>query len=443
MTNNKPKKVLLISYCFPPDNVVGAVRIGKFAKYLPEFGWEPVVLTVDGIKGLPKTLAIEIDERQIVRVPYYSRYHLFAKYFGLNAVPISISKISNSKIAQPQNEGKLRAIHLFRNLYTIPIVQKALFDPVGWYRPALKAALKIVNNENIDILFSSFSPSTCHIIASNLKKITKIPWIAEFRDPWSINPYNRRVQPFQFIEQKWDKRVLRNSDQIITVSDVWAKQMERFYSRNIIVIPNGFDAEDCTEKIPLSSKFTITYTGTIYPGKRDPSPLFQAISELITEGIIKDGDIEIRFFGRYLDVLSTLMEKYHLYKSVKICGFIEHNESIIKQMESTVLLLLSWNSVKDVGSVPAKTYEYIATGRPILALAYEGGAIDKLLQETHCGIVANSTTNLKDIILKWLNEFKTTGEIRTYFTPETDTIRQLTRKESAKKLACVFDKYTL
>lgn len=280
MNARETKKVLIISFTFPPDNSIGAVRSGKFAKYLPEFGWEPVVLTIEGIKGLPKTLALEIDEKLVIRLPQYSIYNLLTKRnFDIE------SSVSASKRPHGNRDHKLRQIALriltpFRILYTLPIIEKAISEPIGWYRPAIKESRKILQAQKIDLIFSSMYPLTSHFIASRISRISGIPWVAEFRDPWSFNAYHRKAEPLNFLDQQWEKRTMRDCAQLITVSDIWAREMEELHRKNVIVIPNGFDEADFKGDVPLLPKFTITYTGYIYEGKRNHHPCFKRYPSL-------------------------------------------------------------------------------------------------------------------------------------------------------------------
>jgi hypothetical protein len=442
MEVNNSKKVLLVSFSFPPDNSIGAVRIGKFAKYLPEFGWEPVVLTIEGIKGLPKTLALEIEEKQVVRVPYYSIYNLMTKRTHVIDTSAAGLNRQDSNRNNKLRHFTLRVLSPFRSFYTLPIIEKAISEPIGWYRPAVQASRKILQRQKVNIVFSSIYPLTSHFIASQICGMCKIPWVAEFRDPWSFNAYLRKTQPLHFLDQQWEKHTMRNCAQLITVSDIWAREMEELHRKNVLVIPNGFDESDFKGAVSILPKFTITYTGNIYPGKRDPSPLFQAISELKNEEIISGQNFEIRFFGRNVhETLPALISQYGIKDIVKMGGNISYQESIKSQRESTVLLLLSWNDAQDSGTLTAKIYEYLGAGRPALAVAFKGGEIDKLLKETQSGIVANSASEIKAIILNWFEEFKTTGKINTHFYPLNDVIKKYTRREQAKSLAAVFDKY--
>ena len=267
ITNNNKKKVLIVSFLFPPANTAGAVRIGKLAKYLHHFGWQPIVLTADKVKHFPQTLPVEIGEEDIIRTPY------------LDLSPsISYNLIGNENLS--------------------------------WYFYALRAGLKAINKHKIDLIFSSFSPRMSHIVAYSLHNRTGIPWVADFRDLWTLNHYTIKPEPIQFFDQQIEKKIMKKCDLMITVSNPLAQQLEKFHSKKTIVIPNGFDEEDYMESVSLTKKFTITYTGSIYPGKQDPTPLFKAINELKQEGKISSNDIEVQFFGNKLaEILSPLIEK--------------------------------------------------------------------------------------------------------------------------------------
>lgn len=441
VAKDKKGKVLIVSYLFPPANTPGTVRVGKLAKYLPEFGWEPIVLTADKVKGLPQTLPIEVNQTHIIRTPSFSLSDFVTGHLTTDVdSPSPISTTQKDKKDAIWRAKIINAMRLMKPFYTLPLVERLLFEPMGWYRYVLKAGLELIAKKKVDIIFSSFSPSVSHLVASQLHRKTKIPWVAEFRDPWSLNEYKRKTQPFQFFEEQWDKQTMKEVNFIITVSEIWASKLQTFYSKPIIVIPNGFDEEDYAEDVSLVNKFVITYTGNIYPGKRDPTPLFEAIANLRQEGRIFHDDIEVRFFGSNVtETISPLIQKYQLQDFVKIYGFVPFKESIRKQKESTVLLLLSWDDPRDAGTLTAKIYEYIGSGRPILALAFKGGAIDNLLRQSGCGIVANEPGEIKDILAKWIEEFNQHHDITSYYHPNKEIIKSYTRKEQAKKLAEVFD----
>ncbi len=403
------RRVLMISHLFPPFGGIGTLRLAKLAKYLPQFGWEPVVLTAEIEAGAPQTLPVEIDEARIIRVPHF--------YLGR-----SITRIRPLGI-----------------LYELPIIGTLLSEPIGWYFHAVKEGLKILNKGDIDVIFSSSQPRVSHLIASRLHRKTKIPWVAEYRDLW-VNPYNNRNRFYNFFDRKLEKSVMKGCDLLITVSESTAKELEAVHSKRVETIHNGFDEEDYLEDVPLTSKFTLTYTGNIYTGKRDPAPLFQAVAELNREGKISPEEFETRFFGgSSVENLLPIIEDHHLKELVKIYGFVSFKESIKRQRESTALLLLEWNNPLARHNYSGKIFEYLGAHRPILAVAYKTGAIDRLLQETGAGILANEVKAIKDVLSRWLEEWHKSGEITSYWNPNLNTTNEYTRKKQAGKLAQLLD----
>jgi len=437
VVQGKKRRVLIVSFLFPPLNDIGALRIGKFAKYLPQFGWEPIVLTVDRVKGRPQTLPVEVDEANIIRTPYFAlspfiRYRL-----------VGDANASSQEIAKGLSWGQraYRLIRLMRFIYLRPEVSFFIDEPWGWYLHALRRGVEILNKYKVDIIFSTFSPSMSHLIASRLHQRTGTPWVAEFRDHWSLNPILNKSRPFQFLEEQFEKIIMKNSNLLVTVSETLAKELEALHSKKTITIPNGFDEEDYTGDVSLTANFTITYTGYIYSGKSDPTPLFQAIAELRQEGRISPDDLEVRFFGRNAaETLSPSIKKYRVQELVRIYGFVPFKESIKNQKESTVLLLLGWNDPRGKGAYTAKIFEYLGAARPVLAIAFKGGEIDRLLARTGCGILATEVREIKGILLKWLDEFKRYGRISSYYNPNQEIIKHYTRREQARKLAIAFDK---
>jgi hypothetical protein len=433
-------KVLIVSFFFPPANSIGAVRVGKMAKYLPDFGWEPIVLTVDKIRATPQTLPLEVDKTQINRTPYSTFYDDITEHFNRGkTISERNANQQTVKINKPASFAT-KCLRLAEPIYMLPVVKSFLFDPMGWYRSAVEKGLQIINNQNIDIIYSSFGPTISHLVASKLCKQTNIPWVAEFRDLWSINENNSKRQPFQYFEKLWEIRTLRNSKCLIAVSKIMANQLEKMHNKHTEVICNGFDEDDYKDRIPLNPKFSITYTGTIYPGKRDPTPLFQALGEAKKEDIITSEDIGVFFYGdNLIQNISSAAKKCDIENMVKIYDSVPIKESIIAQKKSTILLLLAWNDPRDAGTLTGKIFEYIGAGRPILAIAFKGGEIDNLLKETGCGIVINEASEIKSVLIKWLNEYKTKGEITTFYNPKQEVIKKYTRREQAREVAQLID----
>ncbi|MFC1872239.1 glycosyltransferase [Chloroflexota bacterium] len=437
-SENRIRNVLIVSFQFPPFNNAGALRIGKMAKYLTEFGWRPMLLTSEVNEDLPQALPVETDLGNIKRMPFYSISDLFTEQTHSEK---SNSPILNGKKDKGCKVNIVTIMRLFRLIYTLPIIERLVFEPIGWYRNAIRGGLEIIKEQKIDVIYSSFGPSVSHFVASVLQRKTGIPWIAEFRDPWSFNVLVRKVRPFNFFERKLEEWTIKHCNLIVTISKILADRLEKLHSKEVVVIPNGFDDEDYLENIQLTHKFTITYTGHVYHGKGAPNPFFEAVAELMQEGMISSENFEIRFLGsNNKQTIFNLTEKYNLSKVVDFRGFVSLKESIKMQKESTVLLLLSWYGPDGAGVLPSKLFEYMGAKRPILALAFRNGETDNLLQQSGCGVVANEIEEIKDILKKWIIEFKQNGEITLHYSPQKEVIMNYTRRKQASLLVDNFYK---
>ncbi len=431
----------MVPFLFPPTSIVGAVRPSKFAKYLPQFGWKPIVLTPERVRGLPQVSPITTSsEADIVRIPYFSLGNFIReKLIG-----------SGDRLGQENGGGGLpggnvfyRALQRISPIYSHSTLFQFLLDSADWYFRTVRRGMQVVAEHKIDIIFSSYPPSVSHLVAARLHRKTGIPWIAELRDLWSSDPYPdmQRVQPFQFLEEQIEKRVLKKATSLITSTSLWAQWLEALHSKRVEVIQNGFDEEDYVEDIPSTSRFTLTYTGSIVDTIRRDSLLLllEAIYELRREGGISATEFEVRFFGdNSLASLSPFVEKHNLEDIVKIYGFIPFKESIRRQRESTVLLLPSWNDPRDEGTLTGKIHQYLGTQKPILAIAFKGGAIDELLTETGTGVVVNTVDEIRALLSLWLKEFRQSRSISSHYRPNSN-IYDYTWREQTQRLVRLFE----
>lgn len=184
-------------------------------------------------------------------------------------------------------------------------------------------------------------------------------------------------------------------------------------NKKIVCITNGYDPEDFLDKqSKLTSKFTITYTGGLYNGIMDPSLLFEVISKLIDENRINKDLIEIRFYGPAENWLIDDIKKYNLEGVVNYHGFLHRKVALEKQRESHLLLLLLDNNNKEISYCPAKIYEYLGARRPIIAIGGDGGFVKDILKLTNAGRFAKNTIELKEVLLKYYQEFLESGEVK-------------------------------
>lgn len=420
----KNKKVLFITFYFPPVSNMASIRNGKLMKYLSNFGWNPIVLTPECIPGYSKTLPVEIKTENIIRAPYLlydierdcnqSRNHLL--FFLLK-------KLFKNKII---------AKIIYRIFRSSRVPDRAIF----WYSRAFKKGLEIVNTQKIDLIISSSNPPTIHMIGRALHKKTGIPWVAEFQDRWSFCHYEKRSLLLELLEQKLEKMILKNCAALITVSKPWADELRKLHKKNTYVVHTGYDPSFYASSVKLREKFTITYTGNVV--KEEMLPFLKAIMILKKTGKISQNNMEVRFYG-WLGSLGRLTKYYDISDIVSSHSFVPWVEAVERQRESSILLVLGWSDNSVTGCYTEKIFEYIGTRRPILAITYKNGIIDSLLKECGIGFTSNVEDEIADLITRWMDEFYSKGMISYCYGPQNDVIRTYSSEVQASKLANIFN----
>jgi len=428
------KNILVIAYYFPPSGGPGGQRVLKTVKYLPEFGWQPFVLTVSNgqFPAIDETLLEEIPKSVVVeRTRIFEPYDIYRKIIGMKpgtAIDVNVIK----KEGQPLS-FKQKLAEFVRATFFIPDAR------VGWLFSAVKAGKEMINKYNIQAIYSSSPPYTCSLIAKNLKKISDLPWIAGFRDPWTgfISSPNRWFIP-AMIDRHFEKSVFRTADYVECAWEGIIKDALNKYPdldrKKFIHIPNGFDSDDFPDiEIKSNDKFTLTYTGSMY-GRRNPESLFKAIEKLISSGKINHDDIRLIFVGRFGDEIHEMFNKASFKDKIEIYGYVPHKKSVEFILRSDALLLVVDESKESEEIVPGKVYEYIGTRKPILAIAPENSAISNLIIETNTGLVAHQTEidKISDNFLKFYLAWKQNTQLTK---PNESEINKYERRESAKQLA--------
>jgi len=317
----------------------------------------------------------------------------------------------------------------------------------GWRPFAVKSGSELLQKEDIDAMVSSSSPVTSHLIAKELKAKHEIPWIADLRDLWSQNhsyPYGRLRH---FLDTRLELKTLASADALVTTSPTLAGQLKRLHRRAAVYsITNGFDPQEVNNPpAKLTDKFTITYTGTIYRGKQDPSRLFAALRDLISNGAVNPKDIEVRFYGPEDELLAKQIEEYGLSAIAKYYGIVPREIAFEKQRESQLLLLLNWNKSwedqRERGFYTLKVFEYLAAQRPILAIGGFGNdVIESLLNETKAGIYCKTVEDIKNVLKESYVEYKQKGKIS--YSGGIEKIDKYSHREMARKFAEILEHLT-
>ncbi|WP_026894645.1 glycosyltransferase [Clostridiisalibacter paucivorans] len=413
------KKALMVAYQFPPMGGSGVQRTTKFVKYMPEYQWEPVVFTreVKNIELKDETLLGDIPSNtKIIRT----------KSWDLTELP-GVLKLGGKAIARK---------------ILIPDGERL------WQIFNEKKAIDIIRKENIDLIYTTSYPYSDHLLGLKLKKkFPQIPWVADFRDEWTKNPYlldNPHYSLRMNIERNMEKQIMEGANYIITNTPIMMKNFIDSYpftKEKFCVIPNGYDETDFqgTSEVDCKrDKFVITYTGSFY-GRRSPETFFQSIKDLVHQGKIEEDKIQIQLIGNYIvKRLDALIKKYGLENMVHILPYMEHRESIKELIKSNVLLLIVGAGPGAEAFYTGKVFEYMRTGRPILALVPEEGVAADVIKETDTGLVSDSRDieKIKENICKLYNKW-TRGE--RSIDPDWTKVKSFDRKALTKRLVDVFD----
>ncbi|OHA70177.1 MAG: hypothetical protein A3F15_00355 [Candidatus Wildermuthbacteria bacterium RIFCSPHIGHO2_12_FULL_40_12] len=421
------KKVLIISHLWPYRR--GSKRVIGLAKYLSDFGWKPIVLT-GPIWGKPE---LEFD---FIETDYIGFMGSLMRIFSLDAKR-DIGEQLKTKLKGTSSKFKsfLKFLYIFiRMIYAYPDEDK------NWKPFAMKAASSLLESEKVDAIISIW-PETSHIVAKELKIKYKIPWIADFPDLWSQN-YNYCYGPIRrLIDRRLELKTINLADALTTISQPFVKKLMLLHSgKKIYSITHGFDPKEVnTKPANLTSKFTITYTGQIYPRKQDPLKILIALKELILNKEIDPNHIEVRFYGSDIYWLEEKIKEYKLSNVVKKYGSFPREISLDKQRESQVLLLFNWEDKREKGVYTGKIFEYLSAQRPILATGgLDNDVIEDLLSETKAGVCAIKTEDIKIHLKNFYLEYKEKGKIS--FNGNIEKINKYSYPMMAKNFAEILDK---
>lgn len=366
------KKVIYIAFNYNHDTGIASKRLRGVAKYLPSFGWQPVVI-------VPRTSneTVELEGVKVVETDYQD---MISKFMPTSNKENTGRKREVSSRDQT-NKFVSKAISLAGEIFAYPDSMKY------WKRPAIEAASEIIENEKIDAIISTSSPITAHLIAHDLKKKYNLPWIADLRDLWNLNPYINHNALRKYFEKRLEMKTFENVDVLTTTTDLAKTTLQGIHPRKKIVpVVSGFDPVDfeTTKQTEQSQKLTLMYAGSLYSGKRDPSILFDAISQLIDENRIDKNNIILDFYGDETN-LRELSQKYGITDNVNIHGRITQSEVLQHQMNADILLLISWMNEAEMMFIPGKVYDCIGCRKPILSIGYKEGSLKDLINKTNIG----------------------------------------------------------
>lgn len=424
------KRVLIITYYWPPSAGSGVQRWLKFAKYLPDFGWEPVIFTPENpdFELKDESLLKEIrPEMEVLKFPIWEPYGLFRKIKKQKLTDTAKVLEKKSKSITDKAGIWLRANAL------IP-------DPRRfWIKPSVEFLVELIEKGQFDALITTGPPHSLHLIGLQLKRKTGITWLADFRDPWSKWEFLDTLPMMDWVRKKHEsleRDVLQKADSIITISPTFQKDFETLSGKNVELITNGFDTTDLPENWDSIKTTTqdieILYTGVI-DAIRNPIPFITAFRKVYVNHKSK---VTLRFVGKVSEnVKSFIASDPWLQKHVILEGYVSHGAVFTFYQKANLLLLILTDTKNAQGNIPGKLFEYIATGRPIIALGDPEGDSAKILGNSGSGIVFSHTD--LDGIKNYLLDFKAKGEHSQY-----DSIEKYSRRNLTGQLAKLLDEKT-
>ncbi len=413
-------KVLILSPYFPPFNSSGALRTGKYAKYLVAHGHDVRVIAARN-QPFAKSLPLEIPADRV----------LYAASLDINGLPKAVARarrrvlrrnsgaahfVSGAGQQSPGNAPDRRTNGIPARLGSLYINLLNWPDAwIGWLPFALSAARKILKSWTPDMVYASSPPATSLALGHLLARRYGVPWVAEFRDRWADDPYYPPPEWRQKLEHRLERRMVASAAALVTVSEPWAAMYREKYGKPTEVVYNGFDPEDFEEDCENGPAPTpddppalrIVYTGGIYPGRRDPTPLFRALQRLGPEGEA----IRVEFFGPATDLVVPLARLCGVAHLVATQPPVSHADAVAAQQGADVLLLLQWDDPKEQGNIPAKLFEYLAARRPILSLGLADGVPAAIIGERGAGLASNDAAEIAGRLEAWLAEKKSAGRL--------------------------------
>ncbi|MEX0998249.1 MAG: glycosyltransferase family 4 protein [Flavobacteriaceae bacterium] len=423
------KRVLIITYYWPPAGGPGVQRWLKFVKYLKDFDIKPIVYVPENphYPLVDDSLLNEIPEIiTILKQPIKEPYGL-AKLFSKKKT----QKISSGIISE-KKQGLLEKIMLWvRGNFFIPDAR------VGWVKPSVKFLKTYLKANPVDVIVSSGPPHSLHLIGLGLKNETGIPWVTDFRDPWTSIGYHKKLRlscRSQKKHKQLESKVLNTCDAVIVTSPSTKSQFEKITETPITVITNGFDVEISPSK-NLDTDFTLSHIGSLL-SERNPEILWKVLSELVRENKDFATHFKLQLAGVVSEDVLLRIEHYGLKNYVRNFGYVSHEKSIALQKNSQVLLLIEIDSIETRAIIPGKLFEYMASQRPILALGPKESDVAPLIESTKTGSFFDyfQEKEMKKEILHWFERYKNNSLVL-----HSQGVEAYSRKNLTKQLVAVLN----
>ncbi|HEY1729328.1 MAG TPA: glycosyltransferase [Candidatus Baltobacteraceae bacterium] len=363
------RRALIVAYHFPPEPASGALRMGYLAKYLPEFGWDAVVLT--------------------------------RRRTGTGRVAATLPRLAAKPVFAPLR-SRLRDVVFYP-------------DRASWWIPrAILAGLRMYRRQPFDVILSSAMPASAHVVGWALSSMLRVPWIADYRDLWNGNPYVSEPPWRAKSLLQLEKRLLRKAARITTITPSLASALRLSHGREALVVPNTLDAEEWRD-VPYEepADFRIVHAGTLYGGVRSPERLFAQIAELRAQNEAAGLGARIDFYGHDSGNLLELASRYQLCDAVRYHGVVERSAAMRAERGAALLVVIQNSDPRTASEYGSKIFEYHAAGRPVLALGPDQSVLRGYVGENKIGWFASTDEELREALCAAHRAF-TEGRLAEY-----------------------------
>jgi glycosyltransferase involved in cell wall biosynthesis len=428
MANNSTKKLLIITYYWPPAGGPGVQRWLKFVKYLPDFDVQPIVFVPENptYPIVDSNLVAEVSDKAIIlKTPIFEPYQL-ASFLSKNKT----RKISSGIIPNQKKQSFLEKVMLW--------VRGNLFIPdarVFWVKPSVAYLEKYIRENEIDTIITSGPPHSLHLIGLELKQKMNLKWLADFRDPWTTIGYHKSLRLSQYAAKKHkqlERQVLNTADTIIVTSKTTKAEFQALTTKPIEVITNGFDVEK-VDKQSLDTKFSLAHIGS-FLSERNPKIVWESLVELCAEIPDFKSHLEIKLIGAISQEVLETIEQFGLNSFLNNLGYVSHAEAVAHQRKSQVLLLVEINSDETKSILPGKLFEYMVSERPILAIGPKDSDFAEIINNTNTGVFFeySEKAKLKQTIQEYYYQFLA-GKLQSHAVG----LQQYSRKNLTQQLVAL------
>lgn len=439
------KRVLIVTYYWPPSGGSGVQRWVKFVKYLPMVGWQPVVYTPENpeLTTVDKTLAAEIPpETEVVKSHIFEPYGIYRKLMGSGS-----STDLKTLTASDTGKGEVNPINGQKKSWKQRLslfIRGNLFIPdprVMWVRPSVRFLKRYLEEHPVDAIVTTGPPQSMHLIGLRLSKETGLPWVADFRDPWTKMFYFKHLGLTPWAEKKHrrlEQSVLDGATRVIAVSPLVQDEFKAMTKTPVELITNGYDEEDFEKDVELDENFNITHTG-LFASDGNPETLWKILARKCEEDEEFRKSLRIRLVGKTDKEITDSIEAAGLGGNLKDFGYQSHETAVREQLNASILILPLRKEPEYRAVLPGKLFEYLASHRPILGIGQTDGVMAHVVEETGSGVVCDWDDEEK--IRSWIDscweKFKNDD-----LKDNTSDISRFTRRNLTERLAELLNQIT-